>query len=116
MDPVKYEKHLAIKRSERAAAKEWGGGYDPQKQAVSSRKWLVVNREKKRAHRTVKKAVDAGRLTRKPCLVCGNPKAEAHHKDYSKRLDVVWLCRDHHAKVHRKPVETSEKRGGAEDS
>jgi hypothetical protein len=114
-DPVKYEAHLARKTSEREAAKNWGGAYDPQSQRVAGKKWMHANREKKRAHRTVKKAVDAGRLIRKSCVVCGNPKAEAHHKDYSKRLEVVWLCKTHHAKEHRKPVEGSESRGGAKD-
>lgn len=40
-------------------------------------------------------------LTRKPCEICGAAKSEAHHGDYSKPLDVTWLCRDHHAAWHR---------------
>lgn len=39
-------------------------------------------------------------LERKPCEVCGAAKAEAHHDDYSKPLDVRWLCKRHHAEVH----------------
>jgi hypothetical protein len=37
-----------------------------------------------------------------PCEVCGNQKAEAHHDDYSKLLEVRWLCDEHHKQHHRK--------------
>ena len=41
-----------------------------------------------------------GRLERKPCEMCGCNKADAHHDDYAKPLDVRWLCRKHHARWH----------------
>ena len=40
-------------------------------------------------------------MTRQPCEVCGNAKAQAHHDDYGKPLDVRWLCTTHHAEWHR---------------
>jgi hypothetical protein len=46
-------------------------------------------------------AVATGALVREPCLFCGDPNVEAHHHDYAKPLEVTWLCRDHHALVHR---------------
>jgi hypothetical protein len=52
--------------------------------------------ERKAATVAVNNAVRDGRLTKQPCEVCGNPKAEAHHDDYSKPLDVRWLCNPHH--------------------
>lgn len=39
-------------------------------------------------------------LVRKPCEVCGE-KAEAHHDDYAKPLDVRWLCFKHHREWHK---------------
>ena len=40
--------------------------------------------------------------TRKPCAVCGSKKfVHAHHDDYSRPLDVKWLCAMHHVKEHR---------------
>ena len=50
-----------------------------------------------RARWMVRNAIRDGKLTRKPCF-CGAP-AEAHHEDYSKPLEVDWLCTKHH-KVH----------------
>ena len=42
-----------------------------------------------------------GKLIPEPCAVCDDPKVEAHHLDYSKPLDVVWLCRVHHIQLHQ---------------
>jgi hypothetical protein len=41
-------------------------------------------------------AVRSGRLAKEPCSVCGNARSQAHHGDYSKPLEVVWLCKPHH--------------------
>ena len=58
------------------------------------------NPEKSIARNAVGNAIRDGRLTRLPCEVCGDAKSEAHHDDYSKPLDVRWLCRDHHKEHH----------------
>lgn len=52
-----------------------------------------------RARDVVKRAVKSGKLIRQPCEVCGELKAEAHHDDYRKPLDVRWLCQRHHRAV-----------------
>jgi transcription elongation factor Elf1 len=44
-------------------------------------------------------AIKNGTIQVLPCLVCGD-KAEAHHPDYSRPLDVVWLCKPHHKETH----------------
>lgn len=49
------------------------------------------------ARRKVATELEAGRMTRGLCEVCGAIKTEAHHEDYAKPLDVRWLCRSHHA-------------------
>lgn len=33
---------------------------------------------------------------------CGNVDVEAHHPDYSKPLEVIWLCRSCYVEIHRK--------------
>lgn len=65
-------------------------------------KWRNKNPIKTKAHRLVFVEVRAGRMKKKPCGVCGNIKVEAHHQDYTKPLEVLWLCRKHHAEQHRK--------------
>lgn len=41
-----------------------------------------------------------GNIIRQPCSKCGNPDAEKHHHDYSKPLDIEWLCRACHMLEH----------------
>jgi hypothetical protein len=43
-----------------------------------------------------------GRILSQPCEVCGNPYADAHHEDYSKPLELRYLCTRHHMQYHRK--------------
>jgi len=45
--------------------------------------------------------VKRGKVTKRPCTVCGAKKVEAHHPDHSRPLDVIWLCRPHHVMVTR---------------
>lgn len=45
-----------------------------------------------------------GKLKRKPCFFCGK-KAERHHEDYSKPLEIDYWCPHHHRLYHRKRKE-----------
>lgn len=56
----------------------------------------IANPQAEKARRTINQAIKSKKLTRLPCRVCGDPKSEAHHEDYSKPLEVVWLCHTHH--------------------
>lgn len=42
-----------------------------------------------------------GRIKQKPCEVCGDENSQAHHCDYNKPLDVIWLCPKHHSEWHQ---------------
>lgn len=46
--------------------------------------------------------IQRGKVEIKGCEICGAP-AECHHDDYSKPLEVHWLCRDHHLELHGFP-------------
>lgn len=60
--------------------------------------YRVRNIDKYRAHTAVSNAIRDGRLIRKSCEVCGD-KAQGHHDDYSKPLEVRWLCFKHHREL-----------------
>lgn len=62
-------------------------------------RWEKANREKKSAHNAIKRAIKNGKMLKGSCTVCGQD-AVAHHPDYTKKLDVYWLCSKHHAEVH----------------
>ncbi len=64
-----------------------------------TRRYRAKHGLKYKAHSAVGNALRAGNLVEKPCDRCG-AKAEAHHDDYSKPLDVTWLCPKHHAQRH----------------
>lgn len=57
---------------------------------------------KRKARAMVTKAIKDGVLKRLPCEICGIEKSEAHHSDYSKPLEVIWLCHGHHRRQHGK--------------
>jgi ribosomal protein S27AE len=65
-----------------------------------SQRYRENNAIKCHARYEVRKALRLGILKKKPCEICGNPRAEAHHDDYTKPLDVRWLCKDCHDDVH----------------
>jgi hypothetical protein len=45
--------------------------------------------------------IKAGFLAKEPCEICGtNKKVEAHHDDYTKPMDIRWLCKKHHDELH----------------
>lgn len=64
--------------------------------------WQMRNLPKRKAHMLVGNALRDGRLIRQPCERCGaSENIHAHHEDYSKPLDVNWLCMPCHAQRHR---------------
>jgi len=64
-----------------------------------------------------------GKIKRRPCSECGSAEAQMHHEDYRKPLEVTWLCRACHLRMHaetcclanrnKEPtrVETTKRRG-----
>lgn len=65
-----------------------------------NREWRKRNPEACRAHTILDWEIRCGRVVPQPCEVCGEPKTHGHHDDYSKPLEVRWLCSHHHRKLH----------------
>ena len=70
-------------------------------------KWLENNPAKRSAHIAIGNAVRDGKI-QKPdtCQSCGAKpgRIEGHHTDYTKPLEVMWLCRTCHVDQHRKEI------------
>lgn len=58
------------------------------------------NELRRKAHNATSRAISEGLLKKQPCEVCQYPIVEAHHDDYSKPLEVRWLCVKHHNEHH----------------
>ena len=85
----RYRKRISTEEGRRL---EW------EKQRAASRK----HRPKKLVRAITRRAILAGILIPKPCERCENSNdIEAHHEDYSRPLDVIWLCKACHGERHR---------------
>jgi hypothetical protein len=99
------EKLNAATREFRARHQEYYSDYQAAYRASGKmkealEKWNAKNPRKIGAHRILLKAIKDGDLVREPCH-CGNPKSHAHHNDYSKPMEVLFLCAQHHKDHHR---------------
>lgn len=97
---IKYSKEF------RDANIEYYREYDRQRGCRQNKDDLKAYRakypERARAHRMVNYAKRMGYLKKQPCEVCGETyRVNAHHDDYSKPLEVRWLCYRHHHEHHK---------------
>lgn len=87
-------------RAATPAGRERAKGYN--------KKWRENNSDKRAAHILLRSAVKRGDLIRPDkCTSCGSPPygkkgLHAHHWDYSKPLDVLWLCPKCHFEEHKR--------------
>jgi len=91
----------SLKKAEYKRNWRRNNGEEARKRGVEySRRYWELNKLKCRARYLVRKALRNRVLRKEPCRVCGESEAEAHHEDYDKPLDVVWLCKEHHKDLH----------------
>lgn len=101
-DRQRYEKH---KKKRCALAKKWKKN-NPEKVAKSNRLWIERNPLARKAQIYLSNAIRDGRIIRGRCEVCNKKKdVQAHHEDYSKPLEVRWLCAIHHNEWHKEQRE-----------
>lgn len=65
-----------------------------------TKKWRQEDKRRSSVHNKVARAIRSGKLVRNSCERCGNEKSYAHHEDYDKPLDVMWLCQPCHKQRH----------------
>ena len=46
------------------------------------------------------KAIRCGKMVKDTCSLCGAQEVEMHHPDYAKPYEAIWLCKEHHQKIH----------------
>lgn len=77
-----------------------------------SNEWMKNNRKKHsdlspiqklkaNARSYVNVYIRRGKIVKLPCEFCGDTDVQAHHDDYSKPLEIRWLCLDCHIKYHK---------------
>ena len=64
------------------------------------RRELDIKRREKHPEKYYARA-QTQKLEKQPCQECNTFPVHAHHEDYSKPLDVLWLCPEHHNKRHQ---------------
>lgn len=111
----KYPKEYYAKKMQEYYAK------NPEKFRARRKKWREAHPEKERTirlrsqeknaeqqkcrqelYKYLKREMRKSNRIRPTHCACGNPNPQGHHHDYSKPLDVVWLCHACHAVEHRK--------------
>jgi ribosomal protein S27AE len=101
-DAMRFQSDARVKDRHKAYQKTEAGRAA---MTASRIKWAVNNAEKRAAHIILGNRVKSGSI-KKPseCENCGqsHSKIHGHHHDYSKPLDVKWLCPKCHTAEHKK--------------
>jgi len=107
-----YARHKKARRKQSAL---WNREHSEWKKAYDKRYFLSYKKNERRkknmtaeqylhykTQNILRYKIRKGEIKRLPCEMCGNPKSQGHHSDYSKPLEIKWLCRKHHSELHRK--------------
>jgi hypothetical protein len=91
---------------------------NPERVQGHKRRWKEKNPEAYKAQYTARNALRDGKIEKGPCarLLEGtcHGRIEMHHADYSKPLEVTWLCSRHHGETRRLRHEVDREDDGAD--
>jgi hypothetical protein len=100
-DPAWAEREAARHRAKSERYRKAGRvTTSPAKMRALRKNWETLHPNQKIANTAVSNALRHGKLKREPCEICCDTRVEAHHEDYSKPLEVRWLCKAHHMARH----------------
>ncbi len=105
LERVRAYDRLRGRTEERKAINRERGKKRSREYAHLKKEWQKRNSHKRQAHIKVGSALRVGTLKKpKRCFDCKKrcERLHGHHDDYSKPLEVIWLCVSCHAKRHRK--------------
>ena len=87
----------------KARHRKWrGSSKGIQRTKEYNKEHYLEDKPKQKARHAIHRLIKSGVIKRMPCKICGNNKSQAHHPDYTKPLDVVWLCQSHHYDIDRR--------------
>lgn len=73
---------------------------NPEKIKETTYKYRRENPVQYKAHYTISNYLCSGRLQKEPCVICGDENSVAHHEDYEKPLEIIWMCQKCHRFYH----------------
>ena len=91
-----------VEETRRLKAEEARRNYNPEKELAKYRKRYAEHPEQCNARTKLQYAIKTGRVIKPDsCSQCGSTRrVSGHHEDYSKPLEVIWLCQVCHSAVH----------------
>ncbi len=97
---LEHSRELAKVRTKRYLQSEKGKA----KHQEATKEYVEKNREKIAAQRKIRNEIRRGRIIKPTyCEVCGvESLVQGHHEDYSKPLQVIWMCSKCHVYHHQK--------------
>jgi len=97
-----YDRKRGSLAKRQESAREYQGVNRTKVNAIKN-EWSKRNRDKRNANQKLSRAILAGVILRASvCDLCSaGGRIEGHHPDYSKPLEVLWLCGACHRKIHK---------------